>query len=142
MGGRTHLEASIDALRERRREQPALPFDYLTLNNYGEELGGLFDGARNALGTDFDHVPLIQAQSGVFLPHDWEKRAGSTLEAVRSMKSLQHALRVPDLQTFTFSGWIPHLITYKRGRALELPLFHALEPVSYTHLTLPTNREV
>ncbi|MFD7815786.1 hypothetical protein ACFV6E_23100 [Streptomyces sp. NPDC059785] len=127
LGNRTHLQASTDALRERLEAQPGLPFDYLTLNNYGEDLSALFAGARNALGTDFNTVPLIQAQSGVFLPGEWEERAGSTLEAARSMKSLEKALRVADLQTFTFSGWISHLIAYKGGEALQLPLFNALK---------------
>ncbi|GAA4864479.1 hypothetical protein [Saccharopolyspora rosea] len=127
LGGRTHLEATIDRLRARRKANPDLPFDYLTLNNYGEDLNALLDAARNALGTDFNTVPLIQAQSGVFKPGEWEGNAGTTLEAARSMASLRTALQVPDLQTFTFSGWLPHLIAYRNGKALRLPLFNALK---------------
>ncbi|MEU4897966.1 hypothetical protein AB0B12_14760 [Streptomyces sp. NPDC044780] len=127
LGGRTHLQATIDALRKRVKAKSGLPFDYLTLNSYGADLDELFAAARNALGTDFNTVPIIQAQSGVFKPHEWGKRRGTTLEAVRSMVSLKNALQVPDLQTFTFSGWIPHLIEYKGGEALQLPLFNALK---------------
>jgi hypothetical protein len=127
LGGRTHLAATIDGLRARRKAKPDLPLDYLTLNNYGEDLTKLFDAARNALGTDFNTVPVIQAQSGVFKPGDWEHNAGITLEAAKSMTSLETALGVPDLQTFTFSGWLPHLIDYRNGQALRLPLFNALK---------------
>lgn len=127
LGGRTYFEATIDELRALRKTKPGLPFDYLTMNSYGEDLGKLYDGARNALGADFNTVPLIQAQSGVFLPGEWEKSAGTTLEAAKSMTSLETALQVPDLQTFTFSGWLPHLIDYRGGTALQLPLFNALK---------------
>jgi hypothetical protein len=126
LGGRTYVGATMDELRTRRQAKPGLPFDYITMNNYGEDLNKLYDGVRDALGADFNTVPLIQAQSGVFKPGEWERNAGITLEAARSMTSLEQALRVPDLQTFTFSGWLPHMIAYKGGQALQLPLFNAL----------------
>lgn len=126
LDGRSYLQATIDELRQHRIAKPGLPFDYLTMNDYGRDLAPLWNAARNALGTDFNTTPLIQAQSGVFVPGEWERNAGTTLEAARSMASLDEALQVPDLQTFTFSGWIPHLIAFQDGTALKMPLFHAL----------------
>jgi hypothetical protein len=127
LGGKTYFQAALDELRTLLKAKPDLPFDYLTLNSYGEDLGKLWDGARNGLSTDFNTVPLVQAQSGVFLPGTWEKSGGTALEAAKSMTSLQLALQTPDLQTFTFSGWLPHLIDYSGGTALQLPLFNALK---------------
>ncbi|MFC9220765.1 hypothetical protein ACFT8W_08250 [Streptomyces hygroscopicus] len=97
------------------------------MNNYGEALSDFADGARNALGGDFNTVPLIQAQFGVFRPGEWEKKGGTALEAARSVAALEKALRIPDLQTFTFSGWLPHMIAFKGGTALRTPLFNALK---------------
>ncbi|WAP54954.1 hypothetical protein [Streptomyces sp. S465] len=127
LGGRSYLETAVDELRKRRKTEPDLPFDYLTMNNYGEDLSDLVDGARNALGGDFNTVPLIQAQFGVFRPGEWEKKGGTALEAARSVAALEKALRIPDLQTFTFSGWVPHMIAFKGGEALRTPLFNALK---------------
>lgn len=127
LGTRTYLAAAIDELRQRRKTDPGLPFDYLTMNNYGESLYTVIDGARDALSTDFNTVPLIQAQFGVLEPGDWVKKAGTTLEAAQSMTALEKTLEIPDLQTFTFAGWIGHLIDYKNGKALQLPLLNALK---------------
>ena len=127
LSGQTYLGATLDQLRALLTAKPGLPFNYLSMNNYGHDLGTLFDGARNALGTDFNTVPLIQGQYGVFKPGQWVPNAGTALEAALSMTSLQTALQVPDLQTFTFSGWITHLIDYDNGQALQLPLFNALK---------------
>lgn len=127
LNGRTHLQASLNALRERRKTKPELPFHYLTLNNYGEELLPLITASRNALGTGMNTVPVVQAQFGVSKPVDWEKKAGIAEEAVLSMKSLERALRIPDLQTFTFAGWIPHMVAFRGERVLEMPLLHALQ---------------
>ncbi|MBO8191764.1 hypothetical protein ITI46_08735 [Streptomyces oryzae] len=127
LDGQSYVQTVIDELRKRRKSQPDLPFDYLTLNNYGEDLSELVDGARDALADDFNTVPLVQAQFGVFKPGEWHKKSGTTLEAARFMAALETALAVPDLQTFTFSGWVPHMIAYKGDKALQLPLFHALK---------------
>lgn len=127
LGGQTYVGATLEELRALLTARPGLPFNYLSMNNYGKDLVALFDGARNALGTDFNTVPLIQAQSGVFNPGVWDTSGGTALEAALSMTSLQTALQVPDLQTFTFSGWITHLIDYENGQALQLPLFNALK---------------
>lgn len=128
LGGRTYVGATMDELRRHLVAKPDLPFDYLTMNNYGKDPYPLYDAARNALGTGFNTVPLIQAQYGVFDPGDWETNAGTTLEAAKSMTSLERALRVPDLQVFSFSGWLPHMIDYRDdGTALRLPLFNALK---------------
>jgi hypothetical protein len=127
LGGRTYLQAVLEELRQRRKASPGLWLDYLTMNNYGEDVQSVINGARDALGTDFNTVALVQAQFGVFRPGTWEKSAGTTLEAARSMAALNQALQIPDLQTFTFSGWIPHLIDFRGGKALQMPLFNALK---------------
>jgi hypothetical protein len=128
LNGQTYLGTTLAQLRTLLAAKPGLPFNYLSMNDYGRDLAPLWDGARNALGADFNTVPLVQAQSGVFVPGVWEAQAGITLEAALSMTALQTALQVPDLQTFTFSGWITHLIDYdSNGQALQLPLFNALK---------------
>jgi hypothetical protein len=128
LGGQTYVGATLEELRALLAAKPGLPFNYLSMNNYGKDPVGLFDGARNALGTDFNTVPLVQGQYGVFNPGVWDTSGGITLEAALSMTSLQTVLQVPDLQTFTFSGWISHVIDYDSdGRALQLPLFNALK---------------
>lgn len=126
LGNKSYFQAALGQLQALQKTNPGVPFDYLTLNNYGENLTSLFDGARDGLGTGYNTVPIIQAQSGVFLPGTWEKSGGTALEAAKSMTSLQTALKVPDLQTFTFSGWMPHMITFKGNTALLSPLFNAL----------------
>lgn len=129
LGGRTHLQATLDELRTRLEARPGTPLDHLTLNNYGEPISALIDAARNALGTDFNTVPIVQAQFGVFKPHEWDRKgyAGTPLEAALSMAALDEALRIPDLQTFTFAGWLPHMIAFRNGKAVQLPLFNALK---------------
>lgn len=127
LNNRTYVGAAFEELRNLLKTTPDLPLNYLTLNNYGKDLTKLYDAARNALATDFNTVPLVQAQSGVFGPGQWIKNHGTTLEAARSMTSLLTALQVPDVQTFTFSGWIGHMIDYNNGTALQLPLFNALK---------------
>ncbi|GAA1151083.1 MULTISPECIES: hypothetical protein [Streptomyces violaceusniger group] len=126
-GGRSYLEVAIDELRERRKANPQLPFDYLTLNNYGDDLSDHVDGARDALGDDFNTVPIIQAQFGVFEPGTWEKSGGTTLEAARMMGALATAVQIPDLQTFTISGWMSHMIDLKDGEALRTATFRAVQ---------------
>lgn len=126
-GGRSYLEVAMDELRERLKANPQLPFDYLTVNNYGDDLSDHVDGARDALGDDFNTVPIIQAQFGVFEPGRWEKSGGTTLEAARMMGALATALQIPDLQTFTISGWMSHMIDLKGDEALRTATFRAVQ---------------
>lgn len=123
LGGRSYLQAVMDELRKR----PGLKLDRITMDNYGHPVHSVIDGARDALGTDFNTVSLMQAQFGVYTPNTWNKGGRDSDEAARSVDALSQALEIPDLQVFTFSGWIPHMIDLKGGQAEQMPLFNALK---------------
>lgn len=128
LNGQTYVGATINELRQQLTANPGLPFDYLSMNNYGKPVDSIVDGSRNALGTDFNTVPLMQMQFGVFQPGVWDTTVGTVLEAALSMAALDQALQIPDLQVLTFSGWIPHFITYSSGgTAVQTPLFSAFK---------------
>ena len=39
-------------------------------------------------------------------------------------------------------SFAPHGMAHDAIHEINTPMMHPMEPVSYTHLTLPTNREV
>ncbi|TDE09277.1 hypothetical protein [Jiangella asiatica] len=132
LDGKSYVEAMMDEYRTREESHPTLYRDIglerFTINNYGPRVWQLLAGCRKALGTRMNTLPLTLLQYGPFNPgQEWDENAGTTTEAVKSIHAFDGLLKVPDLETVAFSGWLGHMLQWQDGQVLELPLFNMLK---------------
>eukprot|EP00826_Nyctotherus_ovalis_P050865 TRINITY_DN6293_c0_g1_i4.p1 TRINITY_DN6293_c0_g1~~TRINITY_DN6293_c0_g1_i4.p1 ORF type:complete len:154 (-),score=14.50 TRINITY_DN6293_c0_g1_i4:38-499(-) len=109
------------------------------------------DGFRNSLDVFFDLVGEAENIEDIVVEYDRDedkrveddKEHSPTLGALEQPNAppaLESACRLPLPGTSAKCWMFP--CTQERTLCRRRPMYSALIPVSYTHLTLPTNREV
>ena len=105
------------------------------------ELRAVFDATTVLTGSDI-HARYFTDVHGVPVPPPIAVMRPRTTEDVSKFLGMCHNARVPVTTQGGMTGLVGATMPFAGEIVLSMERMNAIEAVSYTHLTLPTNREV